>query len=357
MLSRDITKTVYKVSDFLTWQRADLLVLSPYFQRRPVWPAGAKSYLLDTIIRGLPIPIVFLRERKTNLKSLENIKEVVDGQQRIRTLFSFVSSSLLKDFNPDRDRFQIDRAHNKDLANKDFKDLPKETRQKILDYEFSVHVLPVSVGDREVLQIFARMNSTGYKLNSQELRNAGYFGEFKTSMFEIASEQLPRWRSWGAFSEDSIARMQEVEFTSEIAQLMLVGIAGKSQSSLDRLYKDKNRNYPERREVERRFRFVLDTTDDLLGSALARSGFRKRTLLYALLATVYDAAFGIGSRLIRTKPRQLPRQFARDVLRGGRKIERKRAPVKVLDALARRTTHPESRKLVISYLRKTCHLE
>jgi hypothetical protein len=43
------------------------------------------------------------------------------------------------------------------------------------------------------------MNSTGLKLNSQELRNAAWFGEFKTSMYAISAEQLQRWRKWRIF--------------------------------------------------------------------------------------------------------------------------------------------------------------
>ena len=66
----NITKTVYKVSDFLSWQRADSLSLSPSFQRRSVWPIAAKSFLIDTVVRGLPMPIIILREQ-TNLDTLE----------------------------------------------------------------------------------------------------------------------------------------------------------------------------------------------------------------------------------------------------------------------------------------------
>jgi len=43
------------------------------------------------------------------------------------------------------------------------------------------------------------MNSTGYKLSKQELRNAEFYGEFKQTMYALANEQLNRWRS-GAFS-------------------------------------------------------------------------------------------------------------------------------------------------------------
>jgi len=166
MQSHQVSKTHYKVSDFISWAKASTLILSPSFQRRSVWPAGAKSYLMDTIVRGLPIPIIFLREQKTDLDSLEPRREVVDGQQRIRTLLSFIQANLIRGFDPAKDAFTIKKTHNRDLADKVFKDLPPTVRQNILDYQFSVHVLPSSVDDCEVLQIFARMNSTGLKLNS-----------------------------------------------------------------------------------------------------------------------------------------------------------------------------------------------
>jgi len=67
MQTHQVSKTNYKVSDFIAWAKAGTLILSPSFQRRSVWPIGAKSFLLDTIVRGLPIPIIFLRDQKTDL--------------------------------------------------------------------------------------------------------------------------------------------------------------------------------------------------------------------------------------------------------------------------------------------------
>ena len=92
----------------------------------------------------------------------------------------------------------------------------------MLDYDFSVHVLPADTEDRDVLQIFARMNSTGLKLNDQELRNAEFYGSYKEAAYRLAYEQLGRWRSWGIFSETDIARMLEVEETSDIICKRLV---------------------------------------------------------------------------------------------------------------------------------------
>jgi hypothetical protein len=51
-------KTVFKISDFVAWQKAKTLKLAPEFQRRAVWRPGAKSFLIDTIVRDLPIPTI-----------------------------------------------------------------------------------------------------------------------------------------------------------------------------------------------------------------------------------------------------------------------------------------------------------
>ncbi len=58
-----ITRSQFKISDFLGWQREGSLRLSPSFQRRAVWKADAKSFLVDTVVRGLPTPVIFIRER------------------------------------------------------------------------------------------------------------------------------------------------------------------------------------------------------------------------------------------------------------------------------------------------------
>jgi uncharacterized protein DUF262 len=351
MQIHQVSKTHYKVGDFVTWAKGKTLILSPSFQRRSVWPKGAKSFLLDTIVRGLPIPIVFLRDQKTDLDTLEPKREVVDGQQRIRTVLAFIAPKLLKNFDPNRDDFTIKKTHNKDLAGKPFKDLPTEVKQSILDYQFSVHVLPSSVDDREVLQIFARMNATGLKLNAQELRNAAYFGEFKTSMYAISAEQLPRWRKWRIFTEAQISRMGEVEITSEFAQLMIKGIVGKTQKSIDNVYKEYEEEWPGRAEAERRFRHCMEELDEGLGAELANSAFRNRSAFHGLFCALYSAAFGMGSTLKKEKPKALQANFKARALKIGDAISAGTAPDKVMEALARRTTHKDSRKTVIDYLK------
>lgn len=297
MKTWEINKTLYKVSDFLSWQKNSSLLLNPTFQRRSVWKKGAKSYLIDTITRGLPVPIIFLRERRSSISKLEPIREVVDGQQRLRTLISYIAPQLLKDYNEQKDDFRISKSHNKEFAGARFSDLPDDIQQQILDYQFSVHVLPSSTDDREVLQIFGRMNSTGMKLNEQELRNAEFFGEFKTSVYESALKHLNYWRKWMIFSDDNIARMSEVELCSELYIMILKSITGKSQATITQFYQKYDEVFEEREILEQRFEFVMEEIENKFGDYLSTSVFHKSTMFYTFFTVIYDVIFGIESPL------------------------------------------------------------
>lgn len=356
-MSQQTLRTQYKVSDFLSWQREGVLELNPNFQRRPVWKKGAKSYLIDTIVRGLPIPIIFLRELHSDLRTLKAKRDVVDGQQRIRTILSFVDQSLLKDFNAARDEFTIDPIHNKQLGGKSFSELSAEDRQQILDYQFSVHLFPADTDDRQILQIFARMNSTGYKLNHQELRNAEFYGRFKTLAYELATEQLNRWRDWRVFNPDQIARMNEVEITSEFMLLIAHGILEKDNKMIDDFYKRYDREFEDGPEVARRFRATFDTIETLLPRDTISELFRTRTIFYGLFAAVYGMQFGLTSpssvrreRLKREKAKALKTGIAKQLIKAARTLKAKEAPQEVLKAARGATSDASQRRKIISHL-------
>lgn len=343
-------KTIFKVSDFLSWQRSGSLVLSPQFQRNSVWKSGTKSYLIDTIVRGFPIPIIFLRDRLTDFKTFEPKREVVDGQQRLRTIIAYVAPSLISDFE-DRDDFTVRRSHNLELAGKRFSELPQEIQRKILDYEFSVHVLSPDVDDREVLQIFRRMNSSNYALNPQEVRNSQWFGEFKTSMYSLAEEQLGKWRNWKTFTIDDIARMQEVELTTEFCLMMIdKAVQGKSKTKIDNAYEFYDENFPERAELENRFRTVMGTIDEKFGDDFSRSPFSKKTIIYSIFAVFYDLLFGLDSNLKKTRSNSIPPEQVASIKLAGERIQNGSAPAAILESASRRTTNPKERKALTEYI-------
>jgi hypothetical protein len=295
------------------------------------------------------MPVIFLREVPSDLSSFESKREVVDGQQRIRTLISFVDASLLGDGDPKRDEFVVQRNHNKEIAGTPFQRLDKDVQRRILDYQFSVHVFSADTDDREILLIFSRMNATGVKLNAQELRNAEYFGELKTLMYDLAAEQLQRWRDWKLFTENSIARMDEVELTSEFAMMMVRGISERTKTALDRFYEEGDEEFDPASTIKSRFRAVMDELEDNFD--IAATSFKKRTMFYGLFVAVYRLMYGSESGLGGSSKRKgLTRDQVNKILTAEDKIVREKAPKAVVQATLLGTTQTRSRRLLVEYL-------
>ena len=77
-------KAVYTPNDFVLWQENEVFEISPKFQRRPVWRTPARSYFIDTLLRGMTVPPLYFRITQNRDKT-KTIREVVDGQQRVRS--------------------------------------------------------------------------------------------------------------------------------------------------------------------------------------------------------------------------------------------------------------------------------
>jgi hypothetical protein len=120
-------------------------------------------------------------------------------------------------------------------------------------------------------------------------------------LFFFAAEQLQRWRDWHIFSENDIARMQEVELVSEFALMAAKGVTGKSQKSINDIYKKHDATYPQKTLFEQRFRSVMDAIDATLGKDMAQLPFRKRTMFYSLFAFVFGRHFGLPGGLVKKK--------------------------------------------------------
>ena len=350
----DVRKTQFSVADYLSWQKDKTLNLKPFFQRRSVWKPGAKSYFIDTVVSGLPAPIIYLRQ-KIDLSTQKTTREVVDGQQRLRTIISYINPSLLDDYKPSQDDFEIKNIHNEKLAGLQFDQLSERLRKRILEYEFSTHVIPASAEDREVLEVFARLNATGEKLNYQELRNAGYFGEMKTLMYELAREQLDRWTKWKIFSDNQVARMSEVELTSDIAINMINGLTGKSQRTLNKFYEKYDEQFAEKNTFRKRFRDTLEQIDDLIGEDIAGSVYTSEVHFFTLFVFIYDCLFELGSDLVPTqKPRILKRGLRSSLLQVGREFQEQQVPERVLDAVRRASADLGRRRTRLEYMTQRC---
>lgn len=345
-----IQKTLYTVLDFLNWQRDGALNLRPYFQRGSVWTPKAKSYLIDTLIRGYPLPVIYI-QNQTDRTSFKNVRQVIDGQQRLRTVLAYMDIACLPDAD-DTDVIKVLRTHNKEYAGRAFNVLPPDVRERIANTELSVHVLPSVVEDREILEMFARLNSTGEKLNAQELRNARFHGPFKTTAYELSYEQIERWTEWRVFTPRALAQMQDVEFTSELMMLLMDGLSSKSAPAIDHTYLAFDDEFPFADEVEARFRNVMRLLGEVLSSP-ETTKLQNQSWIYAITAVMQDAVYGgpLGSKAPRKPASVSLPNWRRSLEKAQIRIDTGDLPEDVSKALRGASTDRGSREARIGFLR------
>lgn len=268
------------VRDFEEWHDRGELVLAPKFQRREVWSPMARSFLMDTILRGKPIPKLYMRQ-DVNPKTRRTTREIVDGQQRLQTVLTFI-----------KDAFRVSKTHNEEHGGRYFSSLGSSVQIDILKYEFVVDLLQ-DIPDNEVYDIFARLNTYSEKLKPQELRNAKWFGEFKTSVYQLTKEFVGFLEKSKVFTPKQILRMAEAEFISELLLAMHEGIREGKKAVIDKAYKDYDKQFPDRKMYEKRFRETMDTVGAIMDDGLAGLRFRSTRLFYPLYCAIYHMKFGL----------------------------------------------------------------
>lgn len=191
-------------------------------------------------------------------------------------------------------------------------------------------------------------------MNGQELRNAAWFGEFKTLMYDLAYEQFERWREWKLLTDDQLSRMIEVELTSDLTLNMIDGLAGRSQARLNNIYKRYDEDFPGRPEIARRFRATMDTIEEIFGADVATTIYRSEIHFFTLFVYLYDLMWGLASPLAKRAPVKPPRDLKRSLLELDRAFRTQSAPKRVLDAVARSSTDLGRRRTRLDFMTEIC---
>lgn len=269
----------YSINDFLEWSHTDQLILNPSFQRKSVWTDNAKSYLMDTIVRGKPIPKLFIRQQ-LNIQTKKSVREVVDGQQRLRTIMGYLN-----------DGFQISKKHNPEFGGLYFSQLDADTQANILNYELAVDLL-VNMPDAEVLDIFGRLNSYAVLLNEQEKINSDHFGPFKLLADRLAHSNNAFWLDNGILTNQQILRMGDVAIVADLLISMIEGIRSKKQlkSYYDRYEKEFNHDT---HELRTQFEDIVNLIESIFGADLRTSEFSRIHIFYTLFTTLFHMQYGL----------------------------------------------------------------
>jgi len=310
------------------------LQISAEFQRNAIWPRAAKSFLIDTILTGLPIPVLYFQK---TLSAQTNRVEytVVDGQQRLNAVFQFMEN-----------RFSITESDPKSpWHRKRWRTLSEDERIQILSYDFVVQEI-VGYSSHTIRDMFRRMNKYVVALNPQELRHASEDGAFKRLVEDIGL--WPFWTKNRVVTRQAANRMKNDELVAEILILLNEGPQDKKGSV--NLYYDSFREEFEaadqlKSELLQVLSIVEATVPDLM-----RSPLRKPANIYALVGALSEIrAEEIdlpSSEIIAERLNLLTEEMARD--------EDHRTPraTNYLSAQSRQTDNIRPRRARIDILRR-----
>jgi hypothetical protein len=171
------------VEELLQLRSQQMLVVNSEYQRGPVWTKSQQKKLVDSVLRGYPIPLFYFHHIQQSAAGLRSERfEVIDGQQRIKALYDFHEGAF-KLFDPVKDaaeaRFpEFIKRQPCPWARCAFQDLSDDLKKQFLGTP--LRIVKIETHDpNQARDLFVRLQA-GMPLNAQEKRDAwpGQFTDF-----------------------------------------------------------------------------------------------------------------------------------------------------------------------------------
>ncbi len=159
-------------------------ILTPPFQRDYVWTRPQASRFIESLLRGLPVPGIFLSKEPDTEKLL-----IIDGQQRLKTLQFFCNGML-------RSREFSLRGVQTEFEGITYESLKPDDRRRFDDSVIHATIVrqdEPSQDQSSVYHIFERLNTGGTDLNAQEIRACVSHGPFIDALADL--NETPEWRT------------------------------------------------------------------------------------------------------------------------------------------------------------------
>ena len=170
------------------WKANDIIV--PQFQRQFVWKHVQASKLIESFLAGLPVPAIFLYVERKSQKYL-----VIDGQQRLRSVFYFFEGYFGEESQGKRQTFSLKGiGEGSRWQDRTYQDLAEADQLKIKNSVLRAFVIQQidPADDTSMYHVFERLNTGGTFLTNQEVRNCVYNGSFNELLHSL--NQVDDWR-------------------------------------------------------------------------------------------------------------------------------------------------------------------
>lgn len=266
-------------------ERGDIII--PFYQRKYVWKIEQASRLIESFLMGLPVPQVFLYVND------EDQLEVIDGQQRIRSVAYFFEGLFGEEDNKGkRTTFKLKGLSERSEYNgKTFKELSSKDQRRLRNATLraiNIKQLKPSLRNDSVFHIFERLNTGGTQLKPQEIRNAVYRGKIVDEIRKL-NENREWQRILGLKRLDK--NQKDVELVLRLFSLF-ENWEGYEKPMLEYL----NRSMNEHREFDsaRAIRFIqrfpeaVSVVDEALTKPFRPRGVLNAAVMEAVMITVLE---------------------------------------------------------------------
>ena len=268
------------VNEIFTMFDEGRLIVDDTYQRRSVWSEKDKVRLIETILLQLVIPELFFWKADTDPETGVSTTHIVDGQQRIKAIYSFINNEFKL-----KPQYLLDGGIKSEYSNKYFKDLDAETRKAFWNYQLMIIEIDSKATRDDIITMFNRLNLTDYSLNDQEKRNS-VSGEFAALARELSDN--PLWDEKRLFTGPDVKRMKDVEFCASIVLLYRKGIIDQTdQSALNQAYEELQVGYKDAERDKEAVCAAIETISLFFVSDSVTKFLRRKAQLYTLFSVVF----------------------------------------------------------------------
>lgn len=169
--------------EIISIYQADELIISPEYQRAYRWNDEQKTRFIESLLLGIPIPPIFVAEDEYGKW------ELVDGLQRISTIFSFFG--ILKESGKNNLTLGSSSLIKNILKDKNKGNIPNKLLLSIKRSVCRIEILRWDSGFDMRYELFNRLNTGGSPLSEQEIRNCVFRGEFNQMINQLATKLNP----------------------------------------------------------------------------------------------------------------------------------------------------------------------
>lgn len=170
------------------------LDVRPEYQREFVYDDTKRDAVINTILKGFPLNIMYFVDRK------DGTYEVLDGQQRIISICRYATN-----------KYSVKIPDIKGEYNTvNFPNLFDEQIEAFLDYELQIYLCEGT--EKEKLEWFQIINIAGVVLEKQEIRNAIYHSAWLTDAKSLFSRRnCAAYKNYGKYFSGDYIRQKYLE--------------------------------------------------------------------------------------------------------------------------------------------------